>query len=92
MVFQLVPTQYAMLRFFTLQEAIRQEQRARRRRRLLLREELDLVRLPDQEFVTNYRLNKILFEELCEEIVPLLPPKTNRQGIDPVHKVFKYIK
>ncbi|KAL0829674.1 hypothetical protein ABMA28_003180 [Loxostege sticticalis] len=71
-----------------LEEALLEERLERRRNRRRLREALDVNALPDIEFVANYRVSRVLFEELCQEIVPLLPRKRNRRGIDPATKIL----
>lgn len=77
-----------MASYMLLEEALLEERLERRRNRRRLREALNVNALPDIEFVANYRLSRVLFEELCQEIVPLLPRKRNRRGIDPATKVF----
>lgn len=67
--------------------ALEEERLERRRKRRCLRETLNINLLPDIEFIANYRLSRLLFEELCQEIVPLLPLKRNSRGIDPATKV-----
>lgn len=74
-------------RMFLIEAALREERLERRRRRRRLRNQLNISQIPDVEFVGHYRLNRQLFEELCEDIVPLLPPKARRHGIEPTVKV-----
>ncbi|XP_050673442.1 putative nuclease HARBI1 [Leptidea sinapis] len=61
-------------------------ERARERRRL--RQYLFNKQIPDGQFVLNYRLNRSLYEKLCEEIIPLMPPNKNTRGIDPSIKIL----
>ncbi|KAL0879735.1 hypothetical protein ABMA27_003448 [Loxostege sticticalis] len=77
-----------MASYMLLEEALLEERLERRRNRRRLREALNVNALPDFEFVANYRLSRVLFEELCQEIVPLLPRKRNRRGIDPATKIL----
>ncbi|CAK1578757.1 unnamed protein product [Parnassius mnemosyne] len=68
--------------------ALREERLERRRNRRRLRNQLNISNIPDLEFVGNYRLSRELFEELCQDIVPLLPPKGRRHGIEPTLKIL----
>ncbi|CAG5006454.1 unnamed protein product [Parnassius apollo] len=68
--------------------ALREERLERRRNRRRLRNQLNISNIPDLEFVGNYRLSRELFEELCQDIVPLLPPKERRHGIEPTLKIL----
>lgn len=70
-----------------IEAALRDERLERRRNRRRLRNQLNISEIPDLEFVGNYRLSRQLFEELCQEFVPLLPPKARRHGIEPKIKV-----
>lgn len=74
-------------RMFLVEEALLEERLERRRSRRRLRDSLNINVISDVEFVTNYRLSRILYEDLCQEIIPLLPRKRNRRGIDPATKV-----
>lgn len=74
-------------RHLLIEAALREERVERRRNRRRLRNQLNISRIPDLEFVGNYRLSRGLFEELCQDIVPLLPPKARRHAIDPTIKV-----
>lgn len=69
-------------------EALREERLERRRQNLRLRENyLERAMIPDIEFIASYRLNRELFEQLCQDIVPLMRPRRNRRGMEPVTKV-----
>lgn len=74
-------------RMLLIGAALREERLERKRIRESLRNQLNVHLIPDLEFVGNYRLSRELFEELCQEIVPLLPPKAKRHGIEPTVKV-----
>lgn len=77
-----------MSRIILTLEAVREDRMAsRRRRRRCMRDELIINNIPDFEFIKNYRLSRGLFEELCSEIIPLLPSKKHGVGVDPVIKV-----
>lgn len=70
-----------------VEEALEEERLERRRNRRRLRDSFNINIVPDLEFVSNYRLSRSLYEELCQEIIPLLPRKRNRRAIDPATKV-----
>ncbi|KAG7311836.1 hypothetical protein JYU34_002919 [Plutella xylostella] len=74
-----------MARYLLMQEILRDE---RRKRREALRRNFRLHTIPDSEFVNNYRLSRELFQTLCEEIVPFLPPRIRHRGIDPIMKIL----
>lgn len=76
------------LRMFLVEEALEEERLERRRNRRRLRDSFNINIVPDVEFVSNYRLNRALFEELCQDIVPLLPRKRNQRAVEPTTKVF----
>lgn len=80
------------LRMFLVEEALREERLERRRNRRRLRDSFNTNLVPDLEFVANYRLSRTLYEELCQDIVPLLPRKRNRRAIEPATKVFLIYK
>lgn len=70
-------------------EIIMREERIERRRKLRqFRNLLHINRLPDANFISTYRLTKSLFEELCQDIVPLLPSRASREAITPVAKIL----
>ncbi|XP_063894947.1 putative nuclease HARBI1 [Helicoverpa armigera] len=75
-------------RMLLIEAALREDRVERRRNRRRLRNQLNINEIPDVEFVGNYRLNRQLFEELCQELVPLLPPKARRHGIEPTIKIL----
>lgn len=75
-------------RFLLIEFALREEYLERRRNRRRLRNQLNISLIHDLDFVGNYRLSRQLFEELCQEIIPLLPPKARRHGIEPTVKVL----
>lgn len=69
-------------------EALREERLERRRHRRYLRENyLERAVFPDIAFIASYRLSRELFEQLCQDIVPLMRPRRNRRGMEPVTKV-----
>lgn len=67
---------------FLVEAALEEERLERRRTRRRLRDSFNINLVPDFEFVTNYRLSRSLFEELCQDIIPLLPRKRNRRVIE----------
>ncbi|RVE46681.1 hypothetical protein evm_008693 [Chilo suppressalis] len=75
-------------RFFLITVASREECLERRRTRRRLRNQLNIPIIPDLEFIKNYRLSLELFEEICRELVPLLPRKAKRHAIDPTIKIL----
>ena len=76
------------LRMFLVEAALEEERLERRRNRRRLRESFNINIVPDVEFVANYRLSRALFEELCQNIIPLLPRKRNRRAVEPTTKVI----
>ncbi|KAL0868279.1 hypothetical protein ABMA27_007809 [Loxostege sticticalis] len=77
-----------MARYLLIEHALAEEQMERIRRRRCLRQAA-LHHLPsDADFITSFRLTRALFEELCCEVIPLLPPKKNTRSIDPVTKIL----
>ncbi|KAL4702127.1 hypothetical protein ACJJTC_016669 [Scirpophaga incertulas] len=75
-------------RMFLVEAALREECLERRRNRRRLRSQLNIRKIHDLEFVGNYRLSRELFEALCQEIIPLLPPKARRHAIEPTVKIL----
>ncbi|KAL4718138.1 hypothetical protein ACJJTC_016814 [Scirpophaga incertulas] len=75
-------------RMFLVEAALREECLERRRNRRRLRSQLNITKIHDLEFVGNYRLSRELFEALCQEIIPLLPPKARRHAIEPTVKIL----
>ncbi|RVE43606.1 hypothetical protein evm_011756 [Chilo suppressalis] len=67
---------------------LRAQTAERRRTRRRLRNQLNIPIIPDLEFIKNYRLSPELFEEICRELVPLLPRKAKRHAIDPTIKIL----
>lgn len=74
-------------RIILIEMAMREERLERRRNRRRLRNQLNINVIPDLEFVGNYRISRQLFEELCHDIVPLLPLKASCHGVEPTVKV-----
>lgn len=77
-----------MLRMWYLWEAALLEERRRNRRRRPRRRDTFRVSFPDLEFVACYGLSRALFEELCQDVVPLLPRERDHHGTDSTTKVF----
>lgn len=75
-------------RFLLIEFALREEYLERRRNRRRLRNQLNISLIHDLDFVGNYRLSRQFSEELCQEIIPILPPKARRHGIEPTVKVL----
>ncbi|KAL4716813.1 hypothetical protein ACJJTC_012624 [Scirpophaga incertulas] len=75
-------------RMFLVEAALREECLERRKNRRRLRSQLNITKIHDLEFVGNYRLSRELFEALCQEIIPLLPPKARRHAIEPTVKIL----
>lgn len=72
-------------------EEERQKKRLRITRRTL-RDRSNPLFLPDNEFVRQFRLSKVAFEELFREIVPHLSRQSRSTGIRDELKVsIKYI-
>ncbi|KAL4721602.1 hypothetical protein ACJJTC_006850 [Scirpophaga incertulas] len=75
-------------RMFLVEAALREECLERRSNRRRLRSQLNITKIHDMEFVGNYRLSRELFIALCQEIIPLLPPKARRHAIEPTVKIL----
>lgn len=75
-----------MSKLLLIEEAIREELLEGERIRRRIREE-PLRSLRDIEFIKHYRVNRTLFQNICNAIIPLLPPQKNSRGVDPVRKV-----
>ncbi|KOB52365.1 Uncharacterized protein OBRU01_25085 [Operophtera brumata] len=76
------------VRILLVEYALEEERLERRRNRRRLRDSFCANLVPDLEFVANYRLSRSLYEELCQDIIPLLPRKRNRRAIDPATKIL----
>lgn len=55
--------------------------------RRVLRQASKPLLLPEKEFVGHYRLRKADFEQLCEDIIPLLPVNQRTSAVRPEIKV-----
>ncbi|KOB64526.1 Uncharacterized protein OBRU01_24126, partial [Operophtera brumata] len=64
-------------RILLVEHALEEERLERRRNRRRLR-----------DTILNYRLSRSLYEELCQDIIPLLPRKRYRRAIDPATKIL----
>ncbi|KAL4704486.1 hypothetical protein ACJJTC_015089 [Scirpophaga incertulas] len=77
-----------MSTYLLVLQAMRDQMTIARRKRQRKREQFNILGVPDAEFINAYRLTKSLFEQLCQDLVPLLPVKRNSFGIDPAGKIL----
>lgn len=70
------------------EEEIRLRNRSLRRRRRQIREELNLEILSEDRFIELFRVNKALFEFLCERLTPHLTQPRYRNGVNVVQKIL----
>ncbi|XP_059055881.1 putative nuclease HARBI1 isoform X1 [Achroia grisella] len=77
-----------MARLAGILEALNEEEIERRRFKRKMRTRYLQRSIPDFEFVSKYRLSRELFENLCQDVVRLLPPTKNSRAIDPITKIL----
>ncbi|CAG9792403.1 unnamed protein product [Diatraea saccharalis] len=73
-----------------IESALSKERLDRRRNRQRLRNSLNIRNILDTEFVSIYRLRCELFQELCQEIIPLLRPQARSHAIESTIKLGRY--